>query len=464
MANFLNDIIFKTNNPESDVARCPNGRAKMRKPLDAYAKAATNLYGIIDRDELAEIFNSQNEEQTTGKEIYTLLLPNVLKSRPYAFYEDYIVHKYILDDFGILFALLAEQADKPRFIPPKDEFLGFNHMGGAGENRHWLRFRMFVWDIFGYSPKTVRICDDIRDYVVCGNGIQEFEPIANTCGLAFTDRGHLHKFFDLLLLAKNNTRIWPNNGYTPLEMHDLLKKKYPMRTASLAQPDGSGIYVPKKLSADQLCPCGSRKKYKMCCALTEKRGTAQLSQEGREMFYRLWYKLLDYVNTRLGISSRAVQIPLLRLNDDASLRLIRDAVWERAGLIAEFADNGHGLSDDEADMLRSWHKYHLRRRFAVVKYKPEYAIFLSMEKNPDEIKPYAVKGITTSICNAMQRPLPFMLETVLLPFGNTIVYDTILEAFSVDFGEGIMEMFDDEYTKAKDRYGLITDLREPLLP
>ena len=39
--------IFDKYNPADGVVRCPNGRAKMRKPLDLYAKAAVNMYGII---------------------------------------------------------------------------------------------------------------------------------------------------------------------------------------------------------------------------------------------------------------------------------------------------------------------------------------------------------------------------------------------------------------------------------
>ena len=50
--------IFEKHNPADDVVRCPYGRAKMRKPLDLYAKAAVNLYGIIKRDEFVDIFNA----------------------------------------------------------------------------------------------------------------------------------------------------------------------------------------------------------------------------------------------------------------------------------------------------------------------------------------------------------------------------------------------------------------------
>lgn len=84
--------IFDKYNPKDAVRRCPNGRAVVRDLLDIYAKASVNLYGVIPKKEFVEIFNKQNIVQTTVDEIFTLLMPMVLKKRWYCFYKDYIVH------------------------------------------------------------------------------------------------------------------------------------------------------------------------------------------------------------------------------------------------------------------------------------------------------------------------------------------------------------------------------------
>lgn len=87
---------FEKYNRKSDVVRCPNGRAGIRKLLDSYAKAAVNLYGIISRKEFVEIFNSQNADKTIDEEVYVLLLPLVLKNTWYCFYKEYIVHYWAI--------------------------------------------------------------------------------------------------------------------------------------------------------------------------------------------------------------------------------------------------------------------------------------------------------------------------------------------------------------------------------
>ncbi len=109
--------IFEKYNRTADIVRCPNGRAIVRKLLDSYARAAVNLYGMINRDALVAIFNKQNVDQTSNEEIYILLLPLVRKNGWYGFYKEYIVHYAFFDDFDQTDYLLGHQADKPRYVP-----------------------------------------------------------------------------------------------------------------------------------------------------------------------------------------------------------------------------------------------------------------------------------------------------------------------------------------------------------
>lgn len=107
-------MIFEKYNRTSDIVRCPYGRAGVRKQLNLYARAAVNLYGIISCEDLVNLFNKQNVDQTSKEEIYVLLLPLVLKEGDYGFYKEYILHYAFFDDFDQADYLLEHQADKPR--------------------------------------------------------------------------------------------------------------------------------------------------------------------------------------------------------------------------------------------------------------------------------------------------------------------------------------------------------------
>jgi hypothetical protein len=52
--------------------------------------------------------------------------------------------------------------------------------------------------------------------------------------------------------------------------------------------------------------------------------------------------------------------------------------------------------------------------------------------------------------------LPVMLETVLLPFKDKIVYDSFMASHAMEFGGGVMTMFEEEYVKSEEKYGIIT--------
>lgn len=78
-------------------------------------------------------------EQTSREEIYILLMPIVLKDGWYGFYKDYLVHYYFFSDFDQAEYLLKHQADKPRYIPEKTEFLKYAFEDYV-DNDHW-------WDV-----------------------------------------------------------------------------------------------------------------------------------------------------------------------------------------------------------------------------------------------------------------------------------------------------------------------------
>ena len=82
-----------------------------------------------------------------------------------------------------------------------------------------------------------------------------------------------------------------------------------------------------------------------------------------------------------------------------------------------------------------------------------------MRIDKDEItKLYAVKGITNSVADTIRSKLPVLLETVLLPFGEKIIYDSLFSLHSISFGSGMKDMFEEEYEQSRRAYGIITKL------
>ena len=274
--------IFGKYNPAGDVVRCPRGRAKMRKPLDLYVKAAVNLYGIIRRDEFVDMFNAYNEEQTSVEEVYAILLPNVLKDRWYGFYKEYLVHYMILDDFDMVEYLENEQKDKPRYIPPQNDFVLYE-WEEYEDSDHWKNVRRFMFEAFGYRSIS-KAYYEIKNYVIFNSHISNIGAILDKHRLLFADEEQVHTFFDLLSLAKNNSRIWENKGYTPEELgtHKIyMQKKEPV------------VRKTEKVGRNEPCPCGSGKKYKKCCGFHSTVKTDEEETVNQEPTLEQWEELYE---------------------------------------------------------------------------------------------------------------------------------------------------------------------------
>ncbi len=439
--------IFEQYNRTSDVVRCPNGMAIIRKLLDSYVRAAVNLYGVISRDDFVDIFNKQNIDQTTDDEIYILLLPLVLKDGGYCFYKEYIVHYLFFDDFDHADYLLKHQANKPRYIPGKDEFLKYV-IEDYVDNKHWWNVRCFMWDIFGRSKDTSKGYEEVRNYITYGDGVRELGSILDRHNLIFSGEKQLQEFINLIMLAKNNTRIWENNGYTPSELYEILNK----RDANIVK---FPILQKPTVGRNDPCPCGSGKKYKKCCAMFEDIKTAQLSSDECRLFYETWYGLMGFVNEQMGVIKAKIKPSYPNAVSDMMVHKVREVLWEKPELIDEYISKTE-LPQEKIDILKLWRTNHKKGMIFLLEYQPEYAIAISSNEQGED-RLYGIKGISNSVANTMQRALPAQVETVLLPFKGKIIYDSFMSSMPIGFEEGAKAAFRDMYDKAI-KHGIITSL------
>lgn len=439
--------IFERYNSVSDVVRCPYGRASVRKMVDSYARAAVNLYGIVSREDFVDIFNKQNIEKTTVEEIYILLLPLVLKEGWYCFYKEYIVHYLFFDDFDYADYLLKNQADKPRYIPQKDEFLKYV-IEDYKDNNSWQNVSGFMFETFGYSGNTLEGYRSIKDYITYSSGINELGPILDSYNFTFQSQKQVQEFLDLIMNAKNNARIWENKGYTPFELHRISMEdqkniiKFPTSKK-------------RKIGRNDPCPCGSGKKYKRCCAITDSMKSAQLSSNECRLFYETWYGLMGFVNERKGVIRDKIKPEYPNPVNDIKVHKVRELLWKNPKLIGEYI-NERELSQEKIHILKLWETNHKKGMFFVIEYQSEYAVAIAPnEKGEDRI--YGIKGISNPVSNILQEGLPIQIETVLLPFKGKIVYDSFLSSIPVEFGQGAKKAFREMYDKAI-KHGIIVSL------
>ena len=180
-----------------------------------------------------------------------------------------------------------------------------------------------------------------------------------------------------------------------------------------------------------------------------------LSESDVKLFYRLYHSLLFYVNLRhkiIGGLNRPADIHKLNLDD---LQKLKDRLYLFPDLIDSFVkDNTENFSPLELEIVSTWKNF-VKGRFYIVRHLKNYTVFLDSR---DPAKAYGVLGIITSFEEMIGPNLPIVVEVVLLPFKNRIIYDGTLLSFNVLFGKGIRRSINDSFSQAKTSFGIITSL------
>jgi hypothetical protein len=202
--------------------------SKNRKELlSKYATAAGFLYGVISIPEFVGVFNHYEDEKTNSREI-NLALKRLSKNDDveYSFYDDYILGPDFQPDFPEdlenMKIVRSEQKGKQRYLPNKDEFLRYIDPGYREPEKPYADLKRYILK----HKLTVKEGLDGVD----GDLIDMHEMVQSDVSPAeilqsFIDRGYelhgieaINDFLQKILGAFNNTRLYENNGFTPMEL------------------------------------------------------------------------------------------------------------------------------------------------------------------------------------------------------------------------------------------------------
>lgn len=167
----------------------------------------------------------------------------------------------------------------------------------------------------------------------------------------------------------------------------------------------------------------------------------------RVFFFNNWLKLLAYVNDEYNIVKGFghPNVPT-GLNKDDVIK-IREKLWQEKSIIDKYLKSNE-LEKDEYDLVNSWKKS-IRENFIIIKEVKKYCIMLN-EAN-DEL--YGVHGVSNGF-SSMIPLFPFMLNTVLIPFNNKIIYDTIILHNGIQLGPNYRRSYTEKYKMIKETKGI----------
>ena len=206
---------------------------------EEYIVAACNLYGMININKISDIYEEHNNETFDKTKIST----NVLDTNFISEIDGYFVMEALEDSYSEHLKIIR---GKPYYTPVKGVFLEHIDDGYFEDNPYINDFRKYVYTITDSDVKRENIIDSALFQFMLSSRIQSvLDDIIDILDLVFDSEEEALVMYDHLVKLQNNSRMWTNNGYTPLELGEI-------RANTI------------KIGRNSLCPCGSGKKYKQC--------------------------------------------------------------------------------------------------------------------------------------------------------------------------------------------------------
>jgi hypothetical protein len=237
------------NTPEFQQERSRIGK------IGDYLCAANSLYAITPPSVLFETFDKYESQKLTLEELmqaYEQLLPY----RCLVIWMEGCFVDAALAEQKSYTNLLRIQKKVPYYIPTQQEIRFMADNDGFLMTPELHKLSQFLNEEMSVSDDLIPyILRQVQAEISLGGQLQEVLNDLEVSGIIFNEDEQMKRFVIIMNEIWNHTRLVLNRGHKPYEM--VMKG---LEDVSTQRKTGQKIYP------NDLCPCGSGKKYKKCCA------------------------------------------------------------------------------------------------------------------------------------------------------------------------------------------------------
>ena len=187
-----------------------------------YAKAAANLYGVINIKDFTGLFNEYNGLKIDCKDMEHTLEALGLGKAPYGVMDGYLINNSLYDSVEVsknVKYIAGLQKNKARYIPSNEEFLKYEDADYYEETDELLAFKE---NLGKNGFKETEILEEMLTEMNWSikNGLGkplDFMRILSGVGYKHKSKNSAEKTIELALAMYGRTRMWINNGFSPNE-------------------------------------------------------------------------------------------------------------------------------------------------------------------------------------------------------------------------------------------------------
>lgn len=181
----------------------------------------------------------------------------------------------------------------------------------------------------------------------------------------------------------------------------------------------------------------------------------RLSEPDYELFLDLHISLLVFAGKKYGLFPANTTVAKFREQPDGeAIMKIREKLYTDHATIDEYSASRKDLSIEQLAIVQGFKQAH-QGRFFILKHLKKGSVFF------DEKYAFLVNALSDPLEWVAGSKLPLMVDAVLLPFKNKIVYDGFIAGYNMYFGSGIKSSLNNAYNVSKARHGWIEQLPIP---
>ncbi|MGM9552036.1 MAG: hypothetical protein ACI3XA_07255 [Clostridia bacterium] len=170
----------------------------------------------------------------------------------------------------------------------------------------------------------------------------------------------------------------------------------------------------------------------------------KLERKEAELFYNLWFPLMNFVNKRYRVCPGTGKIAMGKGIAPPDAKAIANYIWEHTEVIDEYLA-GADLPAEHREIIEGW-KMFRSGKYIMERHLKRGSVFISLEDN----SVYMVQGLFSSFDEMFDGwHLPLLVDAVLLPFLGKVITDGLMIPHRISFGVEYTAEFKKIYMNAK---------------
>lgn len=189
--------------------------AGFHQRMDAYAVALSNLYGVLDIDQYAVVWNRYESETMTPAMVEDELA-ELGRVQYYWWFEEELVISSFFRSTEEVEEFLMHVKEIPYYIPSREDLVHY-YQTPYDDNSPAVSAMMEFLSAYRLSEggQVEDLMDEIADACIVGNGMQDVFDLLNEYGLLFTGMDEITRFTELYTQLSEHSRKWELRGHTP---------------------------------------------------------------------------------------------------------------------------------------------------------------------------------------------------------------------------------------------------------